>query len=362
MKTVCVTKGYKQHTSSGGYGQLAEYLDAVEVRRSELTSVPARVVEKAWNFCAGDKPYLESHLSHGYRFEDRIVEERAFWLAQRLRAPIVHALYGDWQLDLLLRRAALLPGRLVATFHLPAEAARDRFERAQKDLLARLDGAIVIASSQLADYARWLGPEKVTVIPHGIDTAVFQPAPGERGATARFVFVGMAMRDFETAHRVVDLCARNGLDAEFDVVLPKASNPLFIGCDNVRLHSDIGESQLIALYHGADALFLPLLAATANNAVLESLACGTPVISTAVGGVFDYVDATCGWLLPPRDPAAAYACIEAIVRDRDLASSKRRAARVKAERFSWQRVAAEVTAAYDRLISGTDFAACAQSL
>lgn len=352
MRMICVEKRWDHHIGRGGYSRLADFLDGRVVRRTRFTSLPGKVAAKGWEYLYGDREHL-----FDYRFGDRLAEERAFWLALALRAQIIHVLYGDEQLDVLLRRAWLLPSHLIATFHLPAERTRDRFERIQRSELRRLSGAIVQASNEVAAFASWLGPEKVMFIPHGIDIAGFTVGNGPEHGTLRLIFVGLHMRDFEVAHRVVDRCARERLDVVFDIVLPAARFGFFTGCDNVRRHSGISDQALIELYGNADALFLPLTGATANNAVLEALACGTPVISTDVGGIRDYVDESCGWLLPPGDAEAAFQRVKMLAENRERARAKRAGARAQAEKFSWERVAAQITAGYRRLAGGGSFAA-----
>ena len=344
LRVLCLTRRWAHHTASGGYDPIARYLRGTIVSRPDLGNGVGRIAEKAWNFIHGEKPYL---LKYG--FEDRITEELAFWKAWRARADIVYIPYGDEQLDVLLRRARRLPGPLVTTFHLPSVRTAPRFETIQREAMRHLGGAFVVASSEVAPFSRWLGENKAMFVPHGVDTTAFTPGAGNTGTAARFVFVGLHLRDFEVAHVVADRCAREGLDAVFDVVLPAERMGFFTGCANVRRHSDISEAALIRLYQDSDALFLPLLDGTANNAILEALACGTPAISTRVGGIPDYVDEASGWLLPPSDADEAFACVRAIAADRDVARLKRAGARAKAESFAWPLIAARMRAAFDRL-------------
>ena len=349
MKILCLTKNFKTQTPSGGYDQLAKFIGAQTVSRPVISSFPMRLTEKLWNFGFGDKPHLFSHLSHGYRFEDRVCEERAFWRAVLQRPDIVHVLYGDWALDTLLRRKELLTSEVVATFHLPADSVANRFEHAQKSLLEILGGAILLSSSDLATYSAWLGPQKVMYIPHGIDTDVFRPAEFTPNRAVRFVFIGMMLRDFEVAHRVIDQCRQDCINAEFIIVIPQVGMHYFTGCTNAQIVSNLSETELIRLYQSSDALFLPLIHSSANNAILEALACGLPVISTRIGGVPDYVDETCGWLLPPAEFEAAYECVRSIVRNQERTWVKRKAARLKAESFSWEKVIPPLLEAYVRL-------------
>jgi glycosyltransferase involved in cell wall biosynthesis len=352
LRILCLAKRWSHHTASGGYDSIAAHLGGNTILRPDLGRGVGRAAEKAWNFFRGDKPYL---LKYG--FEDRISEEYAFWTAWRTRADIVFVAYGDEQLDLLLRRARLLPGPLVATFHLPSARTASRFETTQREAMRRLGGAFVVASSEVVQFSEWLGEDKVAFVPHGVDTVSFTPGAGNNTATARFVFVGLHLRDFEVAHMVADRCAREGLDAVFEVVLPADRMGFFTGCANVRRHSNIAEAALICLYQNADALFLPLLDGTANNAILEALACGTPVISTRIGGIPDYVDKSSGWLLAPSDADEAFECVRMIISDRDRARVKREGARAKAESFAWPHVAARMRAAFARLRETGRFAA-----
>jgi len=344
LRILCLTKRWAHHTASGGYDAIARYLNGNTISRPDLGSGAGRIAEKAWHFVHGEKPHL---LKYG--FEDRILEERAFWKAWLTRADIVFVSYGDEQLDVLLRRARHLPGPLTATFHLPSARTAPRFETIQREAMRHLGGAFVVASSEVAPFSHWLGENKVMFVPHGIDTTALVPGTGNDGTTARFVFVGLHLRDFEVAHLVADRCAREGLDVVFDVVLPADRMGFFTGCANVRRHSNLSEAELMRLYQGSDALFLPLLDGTANNAILEALACGTPVISTHVGGIPDYVDEASGWLLRPKDADEAFECLRAIIADRDLSRIKRDGARAKAESFAWPLVAARMRTAFARL-------------
>jgi glycosyltransferase involved in cell wall biosynthesis len=92
---------------------------------------------------------------------------------------------------------------------------------------------------------------------------------------------------------------------------------------------------------------VPVTDATANNAALEALGCGTPVISTIVGGIPDYVDNTCGWLFEKGEVDRIVDLIGEICNQPEVASSRREAARTKALGFSWQRVAKKMRTVYE---------------
>ena len=352
MKVLCLSKRFSHHTTSGGYDRLAEYLGASVVARPEFTSFPLRALEKLWSY------WNETSLIHPhYRMEDRIAEEKTFWNAIVGRVDIVHALYGDEQVDLLLRRIGLLRAPLVLSFHYPLERIRHVFRNVPKETLARIGGVTTVGLHDIAGLKEWLGPDKVIYAPLGVDTEIFKPIEiREPRETTRFLFVGLHMRDFEVAHTTIDRCMLAGFDAEFDVVLPADKQLFFTGCTNVRRHSNISEANLLQLYQQADALFLPLTDATSSQAVLESLSCGTPVISTNVGSLYGYVDDTCGWLLPAGDADAAFACLSAIVADRSVSESLRPAARARGKSLAWENTARPILAGYKNLLETGRFA------
>src|ERR1041384_45878 len=112
VKILCLTKDFKNHSASGGYEQVSNYIGTDVVGRPSIHSLPMRLIEKGWHFSFGNKPHLFSNLGHGYHFEDRLAEEHAFWRAALYRPDILHVLYGDWMLDTLLRRERFMAADL----------------------------------------------------------------------------------------------------------------------------------------------------------------------------------------------------------------------------------------------------------
>ncbi|HEX4085251.1 MAG TPA: glycosyltransferase family 4 protein [Chthoniobacteraceae bacterium] len=348
MNLVILGRRWEHHTPAGGYDRLAQYLDGDLVSPRPIRGAIPGVARSLFRrFNRVDKYLVD------YRLEDLVAELRIARMAMRGGADLVHCLYGDEQLDLLLRWRRRLRCPLMASFHLPPSRIRDRFEVFHKRHLRGLDAAAVVSRSQIENFQEWFG-ERVFYIPHGINTGAFTPAehrePGN--GTLKLLTVGECMRDWEVLHRVIDACADRSLEVEFDVVLPEWRRSHLTGCRNTRLHTGISEEALLGLYRGADALLLPVVEATANNAVLESLACGTPVISTHVGGIPDYVDESCGWMLPPGDSDAMADLISHLCENHHLAAEKREAARARSLDFSWPVIAEAFHRLYSSLLAG----------
>ena len=85
---------------------------------------------------------------------------------------------------------------------------------------------------------------------------------------------------------------------------------------------------------------------------LEAMACGTPVVASAVGGLTDsVVHGTTGLLVPPRQPAALADALGPLLTDETrLRGLGRAAAEWARSRYGWDRVADETSRIYRRVI------------
>jgi glycosyltransferase involved in cell wall biosynthesis len=95
---------------------------------------------------------------------------------------------------------------------------------------------------------------------------------------------------------------------------------------------------LPGLIGAADVMVLPTISEGLANVWLEALACGTPVVTSDVGGAREAIDRPEAGRLVPRDPAAVAAAVNALLADPPAQA----AVRAAGERFSWTRNAAEL--------------------
>jgi glycosyltransferase involved in cell wall biosynthesis len=158
--------------------------------------------------------------------------------------------------------------------------------------------------------------------------------------------VGHLLRDYETLLAAAWILNIKEVPVKIVIVDAQFDMPQFSGLDNVEVKQGIPDETLLALYQTADIFVLPLKDCTANNALLEALACGLPVITTKVGSVTDYVDSKCAVLTPFAEPAALAEAIIHLTGDGKLREQLGQQARVKAMNFAWESVAQQVIAAY----------------
>lgn len=218
----------------------------------------------------------------------------------------VHFLVGEDHEPYL--RGPRGPQRVIATMHMPSSV-----RPAPPPLTGRVDTLILLTSREEEYFTGAWGARRTVVIPHGVDTDFFHPTTGPDPTRTSILVVGRFLRDFPlTAATVVRLAARHP-DWHFDFVVPAAA---WHGPDlaavrqlpGAHWHDRISDEALRALYQGATCQLAPFLDCTANNAVVESLACGLPIVTTDRGGVRDYGGGRFYPLAKPTATALADLC------------------------------------------------------
>lgn len=116
--------------------------------------------------------------------------------------------------------------------------------------------------------------------------------------------------------------------------------------DRVHFTGSIDHDLLPLILSAADVSVLPTVSEGLANAWVESLACGTPVVTTDVGGAREViVDDVAGRLLTDRSPEAVAAAVNAVLND----PPEPMAVAARAERFSWEANAQALADHYDSI-------------
>ncbi|HUY48059.1 MAG TPA: glycogen synthase [Streptosporangiaceae bacterium] len=214
-------------------------------------------------------------------------------------------------------------------------------------------------------------PDRIRVIRNGIDAREYAPDPGT-DVLSRWgldpllpivLFVGRITRQkglpvlLRAAASLAPeaqlvLCAGQPDTAELaaevaDLVTSlQATRPGVVWIPEMLPKRDV-----IQLLSHATAFACPSLYEPLGIVNLEAMACGTAVVASRVGGIPEVVaDGETGLLVPPDDPAALAAALNALVSDSGRAASMGRAGRKRAvAEFGWDAIAAQTTALYAEL-------------
>ena len=260
---------------------------------------------------------------------------------------IIHSMWADHDLGFLDLALDRKRQRFVGSFHNCDDTFIHtiRFPRR----LRRFDAIILMSRTQEQFFLdAGVAPERIHVVLHGVDTAFFRP-PETRvpGHVFTVVAAGGYRRNFPLLREV---CMRfRDEPVRFIVVGPEAWRHLFADLSNVDFRSGLGDADYLGCLQTSDCLLQTVENATANNVILEGMACGLPVVAERIGGIPEYVDPSCSVLTSPGDSDALATAIRDLQHDAALRETLSRGARARAEQLNWNAVAGRMRAIYAQL-------------
>ena len=269
----------------------------------------------------------------------------------RHRNRLYHVLYGDTDLWLLRRANRLNGNHLVASFHEPAGHLREL--RVVDRVCRYLDAVILVSETQRAYFEEFVAAERIFVVPHGVDTEFFRPAQ-TTGAQPHCITVGSHLRDFATLKEAMQLVWQVNPRVRFTAVGTRSDEKSMfppLQDERVQFVDGIGDDELLQAYRRASVAVFSFEAATANNAILEAMATGLPVVATDTGGIGEYVTPECGILCPPLDSEAMAAAILCILDAPHLQQSLAAGSRQRALKLDFRHVAVRMAEVYTSILA-----------
>lgn len=307
------------------------------------------------------------------------MKEFSRWLVDRWRVgdwvpEVVHAHF--WMSGL----AAITAGRrtgvpIVQTYHALGTVKR-RHQGAQDTSPARrlgyeralgraVDRVIAQSQDEVRELVQMGVPRsRMTVIPSGVNLSTFAPLgpAAERDRTRpRLLTVGRLVerKGFQEVIRAMPLvpdaeCVVVGgppiglLDADPHACRLQELAESSGVADRVRLVGAVPREEMGRWYRSADVLVAAPWYEPFGLTPLEAMACGVPVIGTAVGGITDtVVDGLTGDLVPPRDPRALGTTVRRLLGDRIRRFAYATAALDRARQcYSWSATAERLVEVY----------------
>ncbi|MFT2718945.1 glycosyltransferase family 4 protein [Deinococcus sp. A31D244] len=291
---------------------------------------------------------------------------KALVLTKPYRYDIVHChnFVVEGFICAFLRKIGLIK-QFVFTNHssqfLSAFYQKKSISKIYKFILESAD-KIICPSIELAQTSSKLtGRDDVIYIPNGVDLSQFHfiDAPHQKFKKPYFLLT----RRHEYKNGLLDFlnALKNLIEQleDFDVII--AGSGSLTGdlkkyvtdhnLHNVKFIGNKTHEELVEYYGNAIASCLPSHFEAVSISGLESLACGTPIIGSNVGGIPEIViDGQTGFLHTKEDPDSISRCILEILeiyKDKDVMSAMRsRCRELVVNGYSWESIANKTIGAY----------------
>ncbi|HET9778523.1 MAG TPA: glycosyltransferase [Propionibacteriaceae bacterium] len=308
------------------------------------------------------------HLAEMLKFQQPDIVHAHFWMSA-------------WAAARAVRRLNL---PLVVTFHVlgsvkrryqgPADTSPLNRIRVEVAVAGAADRIVATATEEVRELALLGVPSsKVSVVPCGIDLEHFTPASTtnaspsvpKRSCRYRLLSVGRLVprKGYEIMIEALtwlpetELLIAGGASSD---ATPEPEHDRLVTIaerlgvsDRVRLVGQIDRADMPGLLRSADLVVCSPWYEPFGIVPLEAMACGVPVVASAVGGMLDtVVDGVTGMLVTPRDPVALAEVVGTLL---EAPSRRTEFARAGLDRvrscYSWDRVAADTAAVYQQPVS-----------
>ena len=292
--------------------------------------------------CSSDKylkiQSLKSRILGNYGFNSKVATRKIISRLERINPDVVHLhnIHGhDCDLETLFKYFKERGTRIFWTFHdcwaftaycphfVMAKCDKWRTEcnccvqskefswffdrsselfRRKKALFSEVDLTIITPSKWLAGLVKqsFLADYPVMVVNNGIDLGVFKPSYSDFRRKCELedkkLIIGVAF----------GWGVRKGLDVfvKLSKRLPDDYKIVLIGTDDnidkqlpdniISIHRTQNQTELAKIYTSADIFVNPTREENYPTVNMESLACGTPVLTFRTGGSPEIIDETCG--------------------------------------------------------------------
>jgi D-inositol-3-phosphate glycosyltransferase len=354
--------------------EIAPGARVIHIESGPVTYLPKmEVYDRLSEFTAGVDAYV---AEEGLRYD---VIHAHYWLS----AEVARALAPKWGVPRIQMFHTLgLVKREVMDEDVDAESdVRIAIERRAVQESAAVVAASEIEASELEElYAA--PPSKLRIIPCGVDPEVFHPirqADARRtlgrdeceqlilfvgrieqikGIDVLLKAIGILFRTYpELRGEICLLVVGGALDAEDTEAETDKIVELRRLVHEHRLEDTVDfvgsqdQPRLALYYNAADLCAVPSLTESFGLVALESMACGTPVVGTRVGGLQTVIENdVSGILVPAGDDAALAEAIARVLLDPALRLRLAAGARERAKAFSWHRVGEAIAALYADLM------------
>ncbi len=243
--------------------------------------------------------------------------------------------------------------KLAGHFGLPyKEAKRQLFLKT----IERCDVLLLSTRKLGRVYSGLVDTSRMHLVPVGVDTSVFRPAPAKGATIFASGFLNMR-KGFEYLIRAMPKIIGEVPEAKLVIAGDGIHRKYFEGIvaelglqTKVAFLGRLSRQQMVKHYQNCSIFCLPSLFEPFGMVVLEAMACGKPIVATNAGGTPEVVrNGKNGLLVPPRNPEAIAGAIITLLSDRRKLERFGKNSRRLSLSYDWETVVGKIERIYARL-------------
>lgn len=293
------------------------------------------------------------------------------------KADVIHAHgYGYFTSDISSMISYLRRIPLVLTTHgfFPVTTPANRFlthvylKFSQKNLLKVARKVICVSTADAEYYAQLTDPDRLAVIPNGIDMDSWRRLPRKSSFRTKHSISGpliMAVgritwaKGFQKLIQASSFILKEFHDAVVVIAgedfgylnnLKQIAKRLNV-YDSVIFAGPQSDQKLKELYVDADVVVIPSLYEPFGIVALEAMACGKPIVVSCRGGLAEIVrHEENGLLVDPKDPKKLANAIIKVLQDQVLVKKMRYRNKAEVMKYSWDNIVTNIEDIYYRAI------------
>ena len=269
----------------------------------------------------------------------------------RFHPDLVHV-HGLLALGPGLFAKAWLRAALVVTIHSATDVRLVQRSRLVRRALRAADRVLCVAPTLRDGLAGYVEPARLAVLPSAFDPALFRDLGRPRHAQVLAVGHLKWQKGYDDLLAAMALVRTRVPAARLVIAgdgpergrLEGRVQRLGLG-DVVTLRGMVPQPEIARLLNESRLLVMASVSEGLPKAVLEAVACGTPVVVTSACNAGEVAGAA-GVVVPPRDPAALAEAVVGLLTDETRWRALAAGCRAAAEPYDWPTVAARVAAVY----------------
>jgi len=238
------------------------------------------------------------------------------------------------------------------------------FTRMQTRVARRMPRVMTVSNSSATDIAadHRVDPDRIHVVPVGVDPDLFLPIPGVERAPGRIVTTASADVAMKGLKYLLEAVAKLRTERHVELVIigrpreDSTSTTVFeeLGLTNcVTYVHDVPDERIVELYSEAEVACVPSLYEGFSLPAIEAMSCGVPLVATT-GGALPEVTGRHGetcFQVPPADSDALAATLRTVLDDPEARARVGAAGRQRViDQWSWRHTALRTVEQYRELL------------